>query len=234
MNSVDIICISWANGQTFEKDRPRFVQCVQSRLDTQRLDTQRLATGHTATGHTLTQTLKPRGQIFMAEYTQSAHGKNAQKAAFAYFEQVVKAQPGSSVEMRTSQVTPRCPYICTMIVLTAAADAESPVSEVPLPDAIKGIEIPIMNFGEQDGSTSGARSFVHGPTASMSTVCQERLGGSVPRRHCRHDGIHRLVHSETDTQRTPPWQRRVQGAERIAWGTLDDPLRSQRPAAADA
>jgi hypothetical protein len=159
MNSVDIICISWANGQTFEKDRPRFVQCVQSRLDTQRLDTQRLATGHTATGHTLTQTLKPRGQIFMAEYTQSAHGKNAQKAAFAYFEQVVKAQPGSSVEMRTSQVTPRCPYICTMIVLTAAADAESPVSEVPLPDAIKGIEIPIMNFGEQDGSTSGARRF---------------------------------------------------------------------------
>ena len=134
MNSVDIICISWANGQTFEKDRPRFVQ-------------------------SLTQTLKPRGQIFMAEYTQSAHGKNAQKAAFAYFEQVVKAQPGSSVEMRTSQVTPRCPYICTMIVLTAAADAESPVSEVPLPDAIKGIEIPIMNFGEQDGSTSGARRF---------------------------------------------------------------------------
>jgi hypothetical protein len=122
-NSVDIICASWVNGLTFDGDRPRFVQA-------------------------LTQRLKPRGQIFMAEHKNSAQCRNAQETAFAYFEQVVIAQPGSSVEMRTSDVTPRCPYQCTMIVFTAA---ESPVSDVALPNAIKGTEIQIMNFGEQDG-----------------------------------------------------------------------------------
>jgi hypothetical protein len=86
----------------------------------------------------------------MVEHKNSSQCENAQKAAFSYFEQIVKVQPGSAVEMRRSKVTPRCPYICTMIVFTASADADT-ASQVPLPDKIRGIEIQIMNFEEQDG-----------------------------------------------------------------------------------
>jgi hypothetical protein len=84
----------------------------------------------------------------MAEHKNSAQAHNAQLAAFDYFEQIVKAQPGCSVEMRTSEVTPRSPYLCTMITFTAA---ERPMSQIALPVAKKGIEIQIKRFREQDG-----------------------------------------------------------------------------------